>query len=203
MKHRSTLIAGLAALLCGAYFFGVVTAQHDHDAHQHGEMTPEQMQEMWMQFAEPGPAHERLASFEGEYRSRGKHWASKDATPEPMEFTSKAKMIYGGRYMVTNIEGEWMDMPFEGREIMGYDNMNNEYFAVWIDNMGTGLAISRGKWDTAKDALVMEGTMSSPMGPMKMRTITQKTNRGHVMEMYMDQGQGMYKSMELRSAPKN
>jgi len=202
MNARLVSIVGISALLGGAFFGGVVTAQHEGHDHQsrQAEMTEEQMYAMWMEYAKPGEAHQRMAEFAGSYVTKAKHWMGPDAPPQTMEMISTSEPIYGGRYMLTEVRGEWMDQPFKGREIMGYDNMSDEYFAVWIDNLGTGVAITRGTWDTAKNALVMEGEMSSPMGPMKMRSVIRKTPAGgHMTEMYIDQGRGMYKSMEMRA----
>ena len=40
-----------------------------------------------------------------------------------------------------------MGMPMEGWSIEGYDNGKKEFVNIWIDNMGSGMASSSGKYD--------------------------------------------------------
>ena len=76
---------------------------------------------------------------------------------------AEIKMILGGRYQEGTTTGEMMGMPFEGRSTLAYDNITNEYISTWIDNMGTGLAVMRGKYDEASKTTSLTGTMVDPI----------------------------------------
>ncbi len=38
-----------------------------------------------------------------------------------------------------------MGMPMEGLLLLGYDNISEEYWSIWMDNFSTWPAIARGK----------------------------------------------------------
>ena len=68
---------------------------------------------------------------------------------EPSSSTGKAemKLIRGGRYLFEETKRSFDGMPFEGLGITGYDNMKKKFVAIWIDNVGTGVAVSEGTYD--------------------------------------------------------
>ncbi|MCB0454795.1 MAG: DUF1579 domain-containing protein [Aequorivita sp.] len=132
------------------------------------EMTEEPMdsvamQKAWEAYMTPGEAHKRMAADEGKWNDELTFWMSPDAPPEKATATDEVKMIMGGRYQESITTGEMMGMPFEGRSTLAYDNVTNEYISTWIDNMGTGLAVMRGKYDEASKSTTLMGTMVDPM----------------------------------------
>ncbi|MCB0453060.1 MAG: DUF1579 domain-containing protein [Aequorivita sp.] len=121
------------------------------------------MQKAWEAYMAPGEAHKRMAADEGKWNDELTFWMSPDAPPEKATATDEVKMIMGGRYQESITTGEMMGMPFEGRSTLAYDNVTNEYISTWIDNMGTGLAVMRGKYDEASKSTTLMGTMVDPM----------------------------------------
>lgn len=121
------------------------------------------MQKAWEAYMTPGEAHKRMAADEGKWNDELTFWMGPDAPPEKATATENIKMILGGRYQVGTTTGEMMGMPFEGRSTLAYDNASNEYISTWIDNMGTGLAVMRGKYDAASKSTILSGTMVDPM----------------------------------------
>ena len=55
----------------------------------------------------------------------------------------------GGRYQEGTYSGDMFGMPFEGRGMVAYDNATEEFVSTWIDNMGTGMMVTKGKYDEA------------------------------------------------------
>lgn len=100
------------------------------------------MQEM-MKFATPGPMHELLRSFAGTWKTSSKTWMG-PGEPTLAEGVCKRDMIIGGRFLQSTYTGNMMNMPFEGMELLGFDQKKNEFVSVWIDNMGTGMMMSTG-----------------------------------------------------------
>ncbi|MGB5287812.1 MAG: DUF1579 domain-containing protein [Ignavibacteriaceae bacterium] len=160
----------------------------------------EQSQEMqaWMEYMTPGPMHEMMAKTAGEWKVNTKYWM--DPAGEPMETEGKAnvEMILGGRYMKSTHTGTMMGMPFEGINLQGYDNATGEFTAIWIDNMGTGISVSKGKYDEATKSINFEGSMLDPMTKedMSFRQVVKTIDDNHFMfEMYMNYNGQEFKSM--------
>tara|TARA_R110002012_G_scaffold11955_5_gene53479 strand:- start:13427 stop:14083 length:657 start_codon:yes stop_codon:yes gene_type:complete len=121
------------------------------------------MQKAWEAYMTPGEPHERMAADVGTWNDELTFWMGPDAPPEKATATDEVKMIMGGRYQESTTTGEMMGMSFEGRSTLAYDNATNEYISTWIDNMGTGLAVMRGKYDDASKKTTLMGTMVDPM----------------------------------------
>src|SRR5690606_41109539 len=94
-----------------------------------------------------------------------------------------------------------MGMPFEGIGTVAYDNATNEYMSTWIDKMGTGLSVMRGKYDESSKSTTLTGTMVDPMtGKEKQmkQVYTIIDDNTRKMEMFAtSQGGGEYKNMEI------
>ena len=72
-------------------------------------------------------------------------------TPKPpseMKGTSECKWVLGNRYLHMTFKGDFSGMPFEGRGVLGYDNVRKTYFGAWIDNFSTGIMNSVGELDS-------------------------------------------------------
>lgn len=157
-------------------------------------------QQAWMDYMTPGPMHEMMAKSVGDWKATIKFWM--DPTSEPMvsEGTSKIEMILGGRYLKETSNSTVMGMPMEGIGIQSYDNASKEFTSMWIDNMGTGMSIAKGTFDEETSTLTMHGTMVDPMSGQEMKikeTLHIIDDNNHVFEMFIDQGQGEVKSMEV------
>lgn len=165
-------------------------------AQEGGEQSAEM--QAWMEYMTPGPMHEMMAKTAGEWKVNTKYWM--DPAGEPMETEGKAnlEMILGGRYMKSTHTGTMMGMPFEGINLQGYDNATGEFTAIWIDNMGTGISVSKGKYDEATKSINFEGSMLDPMTKedMNFRQVVKTIDENHfVFEMYMNYHGQEFKSM--------
>lgn len=94
--------------------------------------------------ATPSEAHAEMARDVGHYRVEGLSWMAPGADPLPMEATANLELILGGRYLMQSFASDFMGMPYEGVLLMGHDNLSEEYWSLWIDNMSTGYSISSG-----------------------------------------------------------
>ena len=66
------------------------------------------------------------------------------APPVKSTGTSINTLVMGGRYLLSKITSNFMG-GYEGMGIDGYDKVRKEYVSTWIDSMGTGVMVSRGK----------------------------------------------------------
>src|SRR5690606_30477306 len=128
-------------------------------------------------------------------------WMGADAPPEKTTSTAEIKMILGGRYQETTYKGNMMGMPFEGRATVAYDNTTKEFVSTWIDNMGTGMMVTRGTYDEATKTVTSTGMMVDPFSGKEKKirevyTIVDENTRK--MEMFdVDANGNEYKSMQI------
>jgi len=171
---------------------------------QDPEMSPEAAAEMaaWQAYMTPGEQHQELAQGAGEWNHELTFWMEPEAPPQQATSTSTTASVLGGRYLVEEMSGTMMGMPFEGRGTYGYDNAKDQYFMSWIDNMGTGVMMG---WGTAEgDKVTYTGTFVDPATgeDKQFRTVVTEVDPDHmIMEMYVPapDGSGEYKSMEIHS----
>lgn len=122
----------------------------------------------------PGEHHARLAQLEGTWAMTVSQWMQPDAEPTVTTATSTSKMIMGGRYLLDTVEGTAMGMPFSGTGWTGYDNVDQQYEATWIDNFGTGIYTYHGQWDDEAGGIVLHGSYTDPVTGEKveLKTVT-------------------------------
>lgn len=157
----------------------------------------------WADYATPSKAHEMLAKDTGTWDADMTFWT--EGNPEPQKAKSVAvyKMILDGKYQEGTYKGDMWGMHFEGRGMTAYDNASKEYIATWVDNMGTGMLVSRGKYDEATKTLTFNGAMVDPVtGKEKMikEIITYIDQDTQKMEMFdIDANGKEFKNMEILS----
>lgn len=172
-------------------------------AQEQKEMTPEEaaMMEAWTKAATPNENHQRLAEFQGTWSVTSRWWSAPGAPPQESTGTSTYEMVMDGRYLKETVKSQWMDTPFEGIGLTGYDNLKNAYVSSWIDNMGTGIMMSEGKWDAATKTYTWTGEYMDAMTgkPKKIRMTTRiESPTKHVGAFYDVGPDGKeYRSMEL------
>jgi hypothetical protein len=160
----------------------------------------DEMMKKWMDYMTPGNMHEMLAKSVGEWTYVSKWWDSPSAKPMVSEGRSVDEMILGGRYLKSTSYGEAMGMPMEGMNIVGYDKATNEIISFWIDNLGTGMTMARGKYDEKTKVCDMKGTMVDPMTGKDVeyrQTMKFIDDKNHIFEMFMMQDGKEFKAMEI------
>lgn len=142
----------------------------------------------WMEFATPGDMQKMLAKSDGKWIGETTSWMENDAKPEKSISEATNKMIFEGRYQVSEHKGNMMGMPFEGMSIVGYDNAKKKFVSTWIDNMGTGIMHSEGDWNASKKTIEFKGQMTDPARPKtncEIREVyTFVDDNTHTLEMF-------------------
>lgn len=154
----------------------------------------------WEAYMTPGSEHKMMASETGSWNNQMTFWHDADSPAEKATSTAEIKMIMGGRYQESNYKGDMMGMPFEGRGTLAFDNATKEYISTWVDNMGTGMMVMKGKMNADGKTIEMNGEMVDPVNgkPMKCRevyTITDAKTRK--MEMFCSGKGKEFKMMEI------
>ncbi len=160
----------------------------------------------WMDYAAPSKSHEMLAKDTGTWDAELTFWSPDN--PQEMKSTATVtyKMIMGGRYQEGTYSGDMFGMPFEGKGTVAYDNATEEFVSTWIDNMGTGMMVTRGKYDEATKTSTFHGEMVDPVTKKAKKVkevITYIDDNNQKMEMFdvLEDGKE-FKSMQVVSKRK-
>jgi len=167
-------------------------------AQQETGMTEEQ--KAWMEYMRPSKIHKMLSKSVGKWKTKTTFWMTPGAEPIISEGTSQNEMIMGGRYLQSKLTGTAWGMPMEGLNLEGFDNASQMFTSIWIDNLGTGTSIAKGKYDEKNNTINYSGSMVDPMtkGEMKFReTINFIDKNLYVLKMYLNYEGKEFQSMEV------
>jgi hypothetical protein len=165
---------------------------------QQKEMSPEQ--KAWMEYMQPGEMHKMLEKDSGKWKTITKYWMYSGAEPQITKGEENSKMIMGGRYRQSMFTGTAMGMPFEGMSLEGFDNATQEFTSIWIDNLGTGTAVAKGKYNPENKTISYLGSMIDPISKKEIKfkeVVTLTNDSTRKMEMFMGEGEKEFKSMEI------
>lgn len=198
MNERRMIGCLAAATL---FLLGSAAAAQEGESSPEG-MSPEQaaMMQAWQEAMAPGPEHERLAEAEGEWQATVRWWMEPGAEPSVSESTVTRSMSLGGRVLVEEWEGDMMGQPFVGHGRTGYDNVTEQYWSTWTDNLSTGLMVFEGEYDEAADRFHFTGSYTDPMSGevIESRSVSWHDESGReVMEMYEMRDGREVKTMEM------
>jgi len=145
----------------------------------------------------PGPAHQALAAFVGEWKAEVKCWSEPGAEPNVSEGTSKASWTLNGHFLEEEFHGEMMGKPFAGLTLMGYDNTKQTFNTVWLSDMQTAMFTSEGKGTNDNKVITLEGKTDCAATGQKdiaVKTVFRVISPDkHIFEMFNDNA----KSMEI------
>lgn len=156
-----------------------------------------------MRLGQPSEGHRQLDALVGDFKAKTTWRMKKDAPDQYSEGKSETKWILDGRFIQQTFKGDMMGQPFEGINIIGYDNVGKKYNAVWLDSMNTGMTKSTSTYDAATQTFSEEGTFSCPMtgkDDNKYKAVTKIIDKDHyTYEMWHDDENGdNYKAMTIQ-----
>ena len=168
------------------------------------EGTPDQQKAMeaYMKLTAPNENHAFLKNFVGEWNVSTTAWMQPGAPPATSSSTSKAELVLGGRYVMIKYEGLMFGQPFEGIQIVGYDNQQQKYVSFWIDNMSTAFYLTTGTREATTNTMDDTGVWPDPMGgSSKVHAVTKLVSPDeYTYELYMVGADGTeFKSLENRA----
>lgn len=144
--------------------------------------------------------HEFLKKYVGGWDCQVKGWMAPGQPPSISQGVFQAEMRLGGRYLLMNFKGEMFGQPFEGLQLIGFDNMQQKYITLWIDNSSTFFFMTTG---ARQDNVISEsGLWPDPLtgaqAPVKARTAWVNADE-YVYEQFMVMPDNSeFKSMEMR-----
>ncbi len=114
--------------------------------------------EAYMKAAAVTENHRFLAKYAGDWIVEVTYWTEPGAPPTKSTATFKSVSRLGGRFLMMDFNGFMMGQPFEGIWLVGFDNLEQKYNTLWIDNTSTSFFITRG----AREGNVINETGSWP-----------------------------------------
>lgn len=155
----------------------------------------------WLEASSVGPEHKVLNKAVGTWSYKSKWWESENLSPKESTGKTKMKLILGGRYLQQEATGKAEGKKFEGLGFIGYDNLQEGYDVIWMDNMGTGITRSTASYDENTKELSEVGKFTDPMATEKVSTYQAKwkfiDKNNMTYTMYVDHHGKPMKQMEI------
>ena len=89
---------------------------------------------MYMKAGAVTENHEFLKKYAGSWDCQVKGWMAPGQPPTVSQGTFLGEMRLDGRFLFMDFKGEMFGQPFAGVQIVGFDNMQQKYISLWIDN---------------------------------------------------------------------
>jgi hypothetical protein len=153
-----------------------------------GQQNQQKMMEAYMKMATPNENHAYLKNFVGEWNVTTQGWTTPGAPPQTSQGTGEAELLLGGRFVQMEYKGTMFGQPFEGLQILGYDNLKKKYVSFWLDNTSTAFYLTEGTRDPATKTVTETGLWPDFMtgGNVKVRATTKWLSPDEfVYEMFM------------------
>jgi hypothetical protein len=195
LRMLSTLLALIAvgAMICSAA------------AAQEGTTDQQKAMEMYMKLMATNENHDFLKNFVGDWNFTSTAWMQPGAPPAVTTGTASGELVLGGRFLMMKYSGTMFGQPFEGIQIIGYDNHAQNYASFWIDNTSTSFFLTTGVRDTTTNSLDDTGEWPDPMGgSSKVHAVTRFPNSDEfTYELFMVGPDGKeFKSIENKATRK-
>lgn len=165
MSLRRILVAVCLIALLGA---SLAVAQ------QQKPMSQKEMMDQMMKYAALTKAHDFLKTYVGKWDVEVKSFEQPGMPPMTSKGSMTGELILGGRFALCRFEGQMMEMPFMGLQLIGYDLFQNKYVGLWIDSMSTAFYHTTGTLNVAGKVLTETGMWPDPMtgGSDKVKIVT-------------------------------
>ena len=129
---------------------------------QVGSLSREEVLKKMQEAGRPGPAHQALESFVGNWKAEVTCWMDPNEPPNISHATARIGWTLDKHFIQEEFHGEMMGTPFTGRLIMGFDNTKQKFVSVWVDSFSTSMSTSEGKGDTGNKVITLEGRADCP-----------------------------------------
>lgn len=137
-------------------------------AQEPGEGDEAAMMEAYERAGTPGEEHAALDRLVGDWDVEVRMWSEPDAEPTVMEADSKVEWVMDGRFVRETVTSEFMGEPFRGVGYTGYNNLTEQYEAVWMDDHSTALYRYSGEMDD-QGRMVFHSESIDPVTGEKVR----------------------------------
>lgn len=189
---KTFLIAFLVFALA-AYAADTISLPRPKDA--------EAQADTFARYAMPGPEHKLLDRMAGDWETLTRYWPSPGAEMVESKGTSHRKWILGGRFLMEELDGGNLVLPFQGMGLFGYDAFEQKHTSAWVDTMNTSILTNLGVFDRTNDIVSFTGLYKDPWSGTKKkeRGATRFLSKDkHVLEIHVTEPDGKeFKMLEI------
>jgi hypothetical protein len=159
-------------------------------------------------YAMPGPQHKLFDRMVGRWTTLTRYWPAPGAEVVEAKGASQRKWILDGRFLLEELDGGDLALPFRGVGLYGFDAFEQKYNSAWVDTMNTSIPTHLGTYDKTNDVVNFTGQYKDPWTGAKKpeRGVTRFLSRDkHALEVYVSEPDGReFKMLEIvytREAP--
>ena len=110
-----------------------------------------------MKYRSPGPEHELLQRFIGDWTTSTRLPMFPDG--EPTEGRTSFRWLMDGRFLISEGDTSMMGMPFQEAMLLGYDRFKMSYVATFLSSMDTAIRHAEGDLTRDGKTLIVYGTL--------------------------------------------
>jgi len=158
----------------GLVLASIATAQAAEVTNSAGSLSLDQQIEAMARYALPGREHQVLTRMAGTWEAVTRYWMRPDVEPAESKGTSTRKWILDGRFLMEELDGGNLALPFRGVGLFGYDAFEKKYSSAWADTTSTAILTNLGFFDKTNNVVNFTGEYKDPW------TGTRKKSRGLV-----------------------
>lgn len=103
-----------------------------------------------------------MATWQGEWKDTMLYYTEPGTSPDTGYTTTVYKTELDTLYTTAVTRGFIFSRSFEGRNIMGWDNTKKVFQSVWVDNLGSGITMLEGPWNSDNKTITLKGKMLDP-----------------------------------------
>lgn len=166
-----------------------------------GEMSMQEMMEIYKKYGTPSAAHKEMAKKAGSWNVSIRSWMSPDESPNESTGTSEVKSILDGRFILEEFSSQMQGNPYKGIGFMGYDNRTSKFVSTWMDSMSTSVMWLEGTASADGKTITQTGKYDDPIrGTVEYRGVTKLVNDNTFeFELFNKDKSGKeWKTMELK-----
>ena len=163
------------------------------------ETDQQKAMEVYMKAGAVNENHEFLKKYAGAWDCQVKGWTTPGQPPTVSIGVFQGEMILDGRYLLMNFKGEMFSQPFSGLQIIGFDNMQQKYVSLWIDNSSTFFFMTSGtrQGNVISESGLWPDPLTGSQLPVKARTTWVGVDE-YLYEQFMVQpDKSEFKSMDM------
>ena len=168
-KNSFSTIRELLLLLCGGGVLIVASActpLSENAGRSKRIRTAEQL----IALNKPSVAHEVLRRLEGDWCVEWRPAVEGGAVSELSGGFSEISSVMDGRFIEERFQGVLAGKPFEWRNFIGFNNAVGLYEGVWMDSLGTGMTLTKGRFDKESDTIFFVGSVYNPVSEKSEHT---------------------------------
>jgi hypothetical protein len=129
---------------------------------------------------ELGPAHNQLAKRVGKYSTVTRLIPQPGVTAIESSGTALITSVLGGRFLMEEDSGTFMEQPSAGLRLWGYNTVTREYEACWTYTMSTAMLSLTGTSQDGGKTVNFAGGYSDEYGArQRFKVITRQVDNDH------------------------